>query len=1228
MSKITFTRITSDMPISKRFTLENGTLQKGSGGNMRSGWSERLEVDDLLGLREIIQHLNVRQALAFGAHAPEQQRVRVTTKAHLHETPDAIARGREYYSFPQGEAGILLLDYDPPKGGQALSSAEGLRDLLISVSPALSECEMLISPSASSFIYKDDGTQLQGLRGMHCFVKVAEGANIPEIGAGIDARCWLHGLGYVQESKSGAKLLRGLVDTSVWQPERLSFDAGADCGTGLVQKRPAPKHWEGRALTLADVALSDDDLDRVEDLKRKERGLEALSSAEKAKAKQKKVSVSVKRTSPTEKKELSDYKKKELLRALYCIPADVPYELWIRLGMSLAGIVGGFEIWDSWSKTASNYPGRDVLQYKFSSFDNTSVGLGTLFHVAKEFGFVHKNATPKLPVREKEAPGETGSLDSLSSAVPVDVARKELKIAVWDFFRAAKNFAKPDATSNPVAPLMAIKTTTGTGKTTQIKALINDPDFLSSGLCAVVVAKDKAQATEYEQAGGYFRHGRENLDQVFFDDKGEEHVIDGFESAKPWHCPHAGKDGPVEKLAESEHLLSEMCRGGHCAHGNQLMLDRAREKGYEPSEVVVRFFREYPELRDRVHPCVWIPHHEQAQKARVRVVVSQGLGSGDLLVKEIFRDGAKVDFVIVDESVEWVHSHSQSLDEIRKTLVRMKNILEKDQCLEEKEKDALAGMIALYQQIPDALASAAKNAAEGEYISAPPELAEIVMEAKEFVKKHGNAWEKAQWSRWTELTYAPLRVAFEIVRAASDGYLSINEGRLNAVYFHPLIEDVAGKIPLQIADATLDPFAEAIIRAKAGEIREVIAQQNMRIVVDPRRFYSQIPEDDKDFDKRIRKEIGDLWTVKKMYERDESKELAVIARRQLAVRILSQKIGMPLKEFEALPNAKKWEISIAHGIGWWGWHDKAHDEWKDYSGILLWGQPPIPETAWADRWEGYRALAIHCHAPGAESLPHWDNKWEKQAWVPVDKEREQLSMCRLPENPMIREFMLRELAALRAQAIGRLRAANSDTEKDIFIVGGAPVAGLGGYGLRIDEFARIVGGMVGWEKKKLAHEKRTQEMVDAAVEVVAMGGTPTREAVQEHMREVCPTSVKDSYERGTNPPESQAVRNGTWSELLSLAPHLARFMQINGRSARLIRDLQARLASMAADAAKRLIFEFQVLISPARLESDLDGVDAYLQDVVNSDDNRINKFGHTAALLLDLLASPERDCPA
>lgn len=223
--------------------------------------------------------------------------------------------------------------------------------------------------------------------------------------------------------------------------------------------------------------------------------------------------------------------------------------------------------------------------------------------------------------------------------------------------------------------------------------------------------------------------------------------------------------------------------------------------------------------------------------------------------------------------------------------------------------------------------------------------------------------------------------------------------------------------------------------------------------------------------------------------------------------------------------------------------------------------------------------------------------------------------------------MLDCIAALRTQAIGRLRSANRTGEQGdalVYIVGGAPACGLGQHGLEIGEFERIVGGTTGEERRAARHEARLKAAADTAVAVALKTGSVTRDKVQGEMRNgVCPAVVKDTYDGGTNLPEApEAVRHATYSQLIEENPWMAPWLEGNGRNARLVRALQRELAEKGAEITRKLLFQFRVVWETAL--RDMDAVPRLARSILESTLETSRQYKYVAEVVMEIF-DPELD---
>ncbi|WP_150109508.1 hypothetical protein [Syntrophobacter fumaroxidans] len=270
--------------LSKGFSLaKDGTLQKHPGGQLAQGTCETqdLVVSDFCALLEALQP---NQALTFGVCGHD--RATVAAQGALGKVRGklpVIARDRAHFTWPTGP-GMLMLDFDPAPDTEPLTR-ETLLGTLYEVWPELREAPHVWRESASSCIYRaDTDEQVRGVMGQRVYVPVLDAHDIPRTGAALYARLWLAGHGRFDLSGSGVLLDRSIIDASVWQPERLDFAGGAQCGPGLEQRRGAPKLFNGAndfldSRTMAD--LDPNEQEQVDKLRRAAREARQPDSAAK-----------------------------------------------------------------------------------------------------------------------------------------------------------------------------------------------------------------------------------------------------------------------------------------------------------------------------------------------------------------------------------------------------------------------------------------------------------------------------------------------------------------------------------------------------------------------------------------------------------------------------------------------------------------------------------------------------------------------------------------------------------------------------------------------------------------------------------------------------------------------------------------------------------------------------------------------------------------------------------
>ena len=90
--------------------------------------------------------------------------------------------------------------------------------------------------------------------------------------------------------------------------------------------------------------------------------------------------------------------------ALSFIPPN-ERDLWLKIGMGIKQEFGeaGFDVFDSWSRSAENY-NQDAAKSSWKSFKTGGkIGIGTVLYEAKQRGFNIKESLPAAPVSAEQA---------------------------------------------------------------------------------------------------------------------------------------------------------------------------------------------------------------------------------------------------------------------------------------------------------------------------------------------------------------------------------------------------------------------------------------------------------------------------------------------------------------------------------------------------------------------------------------------------------------------------------------------------------------------------------------------------------------------------------------------------------------------------------------------------------------------------------------------------------
>lgn len=121
----------------------------------------------------------------------------------------------------------------------------------------------------------------------------------------------------------------------------------------------------------------------------------------------------------------------QLESALGHLPADMPHDDWVTVGMALRAALGdaGFRLWDYWSAKGTKYPGTEALQRKWGSFTKAGVTEASVFKMARDAGW-RAPRKPRLVASVGASTTAAGSARKVERAAN-DAQVADLPIAAW-----------------------------------------------------------------------------------------------------------------------------------------------------------------------------------------------------------------------------------------------------------------------------------------------------------------------------------------------------------------------------------------------------------------------------------------------------------------------------------------------------------------------------------------------------------------------------------------------------------------------------------------------------------------------------------------------------------------------------------------------------------------------------------------------------------------------------
>ena len=615
-----------------------------------------------------------------------------------------------------------------------------------------------------------------------------------------------------------------------------------------------------------------------------------------------------------------------------------------------------------------------------------------------------------------------------AATVPVDQARAIIKtgvqmmVADYTSWLAELDERKEKGTKGrlPLAKPWLFKPTTGTGKTTAIKALINDAALLAAGGAVLALVPTHDQADAYEADGWWHYHGR-NPD-----------------AASPGYCPN---HKALMEAVEAHHIpQAEFCH--KCPSGLKWAGDYETlgKMGFVGEQL------------EKLEACVWQQHLRDAMEYQFIVAPTASFSEtlASWAIAGVGEDKpTRHRLVTVDEHCQMAAPVEVGLADIDlwsrrlgDTLRFLESAQAKTDAVDQqvgptpfesvqKAQDARRAEIATAKAALDLFKVLAGEMGrlvghEGR-ISMETALLDATRQILDADQDDVTGWERLEFNRDGTLKLTPLRAAWAIRQTLEYGDGFAKDGKLHVAGVRPILDRV-GKRPIGFFDATPDPVVESAVRAHDGHIITALATQHARIIRRPTRF----------------------WGLKPF-----SKEATPTQRRRA---IRQYKAARKLHPDAVLQVHKTVQVEIDPDgedelLGHWGADHRAHDRWAGRDIVILGSFFP-PMHTWRSMYQAARVAALSAEAEPSD-WPEWpdDLQMEEGAWITEGTHQVQ-SYLPLPADPQIRKWLLETVTSETVQAVGRARAANVDPAHPVTITiyGGVPLYGLGDHGLVVERY--------------------------------------------------------------------------------------------------------------------------------------------------------------------------------
>jgi hypothetical protein len=225
---------------------------------MGRGAAERVRLNGspAANLASEIMDLGSHAAIVLGDLADGlPDRIKIEKHAAADPTQGTFGRTKQTFVFRANEPAAALLEHDqkgmPQDTRDRLREAGGFESVIAALIPVYPHLARVLRASTSAGISNGDtGEQFPDSGGLHVYIVVKDGSDIPRFLDTLQKRAWLAGWGWIWVAARSQMLVLSIIDVSVGSPERLVFECPPLVVNPLAQDHAArqPIAHEGELL--------------------------------------------------------------------------------------------------------------------------------------------------------------------------------------------------------------------------------------------------------------------------------------------------------------------------------------------------------------------------------------------------------------------------------------------------------------------------------------------------------------------------------------------------------------------------------------------------------------------------------------------------------------------------------------------------------------------------------------------------------------------------------------------------------------------------------------------------------------------------------------------------------------------------------------------------------------------------------------------------------------------